>query len=110
MLSKPLNVEPQILYLVVSEYSISAVLVREEEGEQNPVYYISKRLLDAKMGYMSMERLVYTLILAAMRLKPYFQAHKIEVRSSFPLRHVLHKIEASGWLLKWTIELRQFDI
>ncbi|XP_074336611.1 uncharacterized protein LOC141673769 [Apium graveolens] len=79
MLSKPLDGESLVLYLAVSEYSISAVLVREEDGQQSPVYYVRKRLHDAETRYTSMEKLVYALILASRKLRPYFQAHRIEV-------------------------------
>ncbi|XP_074342880.1 uncharacterized protein LOC141680595 [Apium graveolens] len=110
MLSKPLDGESLILYLTVSEYSISAVLVREEDGQQSPVYYVSKRLHDAETRYTSMEKLVYALILTSRKLRPYFQAHRIEVRTAYPLRQVLHKPESSGRMLKWAIELGQFDL
>ncbi|XP_074323825.1 uncharacterized protein LOC141660733 [Apium graveolens] len=94
----------------MSEYSISAVLVREEDGQQSPVYYVSKRLHDAKTRYISMEKLVYALILASRKLRPYFQAHRVEVRTAYPLRQVLHKPESSGRMLKWAVELGQFDL
>ncbi|XP_074378647.1 uncharacterized protein LOC141720196 [Apium graveolens] len=57
-----------------------------------------------------MEKLVYALILAARKLKPYFQAHRIEVRTAYPLRHILHKPESSGRMLKWAVELGKFDL
>ncbi|XP_074368281.1 uncharacterized protein LOC141708514 [Apium graveolens] len=110
MLSKPLDGESLILYLAVSEYSISAVLVREEDGQQSPVYYVSKWLHDAETCYTSMEKLIYALILASRKLRPYFQAHRIEVRTAYLLRQVLHKPESSGRMLKWAVELGQFDL
>ncbi|XP_074337546.1 uncharacterized protein LOC141674743 [Apium graveolens] len=110
VLSNPLDGESLILYLAVSEYSISAVLVREEDGQQSPVYYVSKRLHDAETHYTSMEKLVYALILASRKLRPYFQAHRIEVRTAYPLRQVLHKPESLGRMLKWAVELGQFDL
>ena len=45
ILSKPETGEVLFLYLSTTEHAISAVLVREEEKLQKPVYYISKRLL-----------------------------------------------------------------
>ncbi|XP_074356720.1 uncharacterized protein LOC141696485 [Apium graveolens] len=110
MLSKPLDGESLILYLAVSEYSISAVLIREEDAQQSPVYYVSKRLHDVETHYTSMEKLVYALILASRKLHPYFQAHRIEVRTVYPLRKVLHKPESSGRMFKWAVELGQFDL
>ncbi|XP_074342063.1 uncharacterized protein LOC141679465 [Apium graveolens] len=101
ILAKPEDGETLILYLVVCEYYVSAVLVKEEASHQWPVYYVSKRLLDAETRYTSMEKLVYALILVARKLRPYFQAHRIEVRTAYPLRHILHKPESSGRMLKW---------
>ena len=41
-LSKPVQGEVLSLYLVVSEVAVSATLVREEEGKELPVFYVSK--------------------------------------------------------------------
>lgn len=110
LLAKPVEGETLILYLAVSDYSISAALVKEEGMDQSPVYYVSKRLLDAETRYPNIEKLVYALILASRKLRPYFQAHKIEVRTTFPLRQIMHKPEVTDRMLKWAIELGQFDI
>ncbi|XP_074337238.1 uncharacterized protein LOC141674430 [Apium graveolens] len=110
MLAKPEEVETLILYLAVSEFSVSAVLVREQASHQWPVYYVSKRLLDAETRYTSIEKLVYAPILTVQKLRPYFQAHRIEVRTAYPLRHILHKPESSGRMLNWAIELGQFNL
>ncbi|XP_074377645.1 uncharacterized protein LOC141719162 [Apium graveolens] len=48
MLSKLLDGESLILYLAVSEYSISAMLVKEEDAQQLLVNYVRKRLHDAE--------------------------------------------------------------
>ena len=48
--------------------------------------------------------------MASRKLRPYFHAHSIEVLTNYLLRHVLKKLEASGRLLKWVIELSQFKI
>ncbi|XP_074377651.1 uncharacterized protein LOC141719167 [Apium graveolens] len=57
-----------------------------------------------------MEKLVYALILMSRKLHPYFQAHRIEVHTTYPLRQVLHKPESSERMLKWAMELGQFDL
>ncbi|XP_074326953.1 uncharacterized protein LOC141664894 [Apium graveolens] len=110
MLSNPKARETLVLYLAVSDFAVSAVLVREENGIQLLVYYVSKRLADAETRYTSLEKLAYALILASRKLRPYFQAHKIEVRTSYPLRQVIHKPKSSDRILKWTVELGQFEV
>ncbi|XP_074266525.1 uncharacterized protein LOC141589801 [Silene latifolia] len=51
LLSKPEPGEPLFLYLVVTEVAVSAVLVREQDKEKKPVYYVSKSLLLAEISY-----------------------------------------------------------
>ena len=56
-----------------------------------------------------MEKLILALVTAARKLRPYFQAHTIEVPTEYPMKQVLHKPEVSGRLMKWAIELSEFD-
>ena len=57
-----------------------------------------------------MEKLILALVTAARKLRPYFQTHTIEVPTEYLMKQVLHKPETSGRLMKWAIELREFDI
>ena len=57
-----------------------------------------------------MEKLILALVTAARKLRPYFQAHTIEVPIEYPMKQVLHKPETSGRLIKWAIELSEFNI
>ena len=71
---------------------------------------MSKRLLGAESRYLSMEKLALSLVHASRKLRPYFQADPIKVYTDQPLRQVLAKPETSGRLLKWAVELGQFEI
>ena len=57
-----------------------------------------------------MEKLILELVTTTQKLRPYFQAHTIEIPTEYPMKQVLHKPETSGRLMKWAIELREFDI
>ena len=98
------------LYLTVSKWATSLVCVREDEGNQHPVYYTSKALVDAETRYSLMEKWALGLITAARKLRPYFQAHPIIVITDQPLWQTLLKSYASGRLVKWSIELSEFDL
>ncbi|XP_052297264.1 uncharacterized protein LOC127902396 [Citrus sinensis] len=89
---------------------LHSVLVREEEGVQYPIYYTSKALLDAETRYPPLEKWALALVVAARKLRPYFQAFPVSVITNQPLRQTLHKPDASGRLVKWAIELSEFDI
>ena len=110
LLSKPKDGEQLYIYLAVSEGAVSAVLVREEDGKQFPVYYVSKSLLDAETRYTQLEKLALALVTVARKLLPYFQCHPIMVHTTYPLKSILHKPELSGRLTKWTVELSEYDI
>ena len=57
-----------------------------------------------------MEKLILALVTAARKLRPYFQAHTIKVSIEYPMKQVLHKPETSRRLMKWALELSEFDI
>ena len=57
-----------------------------------------------------MEKLVLALVTTARRLRPYFQAHTIEIPTEHLMKQILHKLETSGRLVKWAIEVSEFDI
>ena len=57
-----------------------------------------------------MENLILALVTTARKLRPYFLVHTIEVPTEYPMKQVLHKPETSGRLMKWAIELSEFDI
>ena len=110
ILVSPTEGELLTLYLVVSDFSTSAVLVRDKERVQHPVYYCSRALRGAEKRYPRMEKLILALVTAARKLRPYFQAHTIEVPTEYLMKQVLHKPETSDRLMKWAIELSEFDI
>ena len=110
MLSKPIDHEHLFVYLAVLSHAISSALVREEDKIQRPVYYVSKKLVAAETNYLRIEKLAYSLLIASRKLHHYFQAHPITVYIDHPLKQVLQRPEASRRLLKWNIELSQFDL
>ncbi|KAL2248294.1 UNVERIFIED_CONTAM: hypothetical protein Sindi_2681700 [Sesamum indicum] len=64
----------------------------------------------AEKRYAQIEKLALALIVTARKLQPYFQGHRIVVLTNHPLRNVLARPEASGRLVKWAVELGEFDI
>ena len=110
LLAKPILGERLFIYLSVSAEATSAVLVTVRERKHLPIYYLSKTLQGAEKKYAEIEKFDLALINASRRLRPYFQAHSITVLTDQPLKQVLAKPNMSGRLIKWSIELSQFDI
>ena len=102
--------EELYLYIAVSQAAISAALVREEEGSQRPVYFISRAFRGAEERYPKIEKLAFALVTAARKLKPYFQAHIIIVLMDQPLKRAMSSPEAAGRMALWAIKLSELDI
>ncbi|PKA61923.1 hypothetical protein AXF42_Ash008755 [Apostasia shenzhenica] len=113
--SAPILVAPKegvvlALYLDVSDTAVSEVLLDDDKGVQHPIFYISHILLDAESRYPTLEKLALALLMTARKLRSYFQSHTIQVVTDQPLLKIVHTPEISGRLLKWSIELGEYDI
>ena len=107
---KPEDGEPLSVYLAVSGNAVSAVLVKDYEGQQHPVYYVSKSLLDAETKYSHLEKLILALIMASTKLRHYFETHAIHVKTNYPVKNVLRKPEMSGRMAKWSDKLSAYAV
>ena len=110
MLSPSKLGEELYLYIAVSQAAASATLVREKEGSQRPVYFVSRAFQGVEERYPRMEKLAFALITAARKLKPYFQAHTIIVLMDQPLKKAMSSPKAAGRMAIWAIKLSEFDI
>lgn len=79
----PREGEALFLYLFVMHETISLILVREEEGEQSPVYYTSQVLKGAELNYLPLEKLAFAVMMSVTKLQPYFESQTIEVRTNY---------------------------
>ncbi|GKV13754.1 hypothetical protein SLEP1_g24737 [Rubroshorea leprosula] len=110
LLTKAIDGEILYLYLGISNEAISSVLVKEETKQQKPIYYISSVLHGAELRYPIVEKAILAVVTSARKLRPYFQSHPIIVLTNQPLRQILQKPECSGRLIKWAVELGEFEI
>lgn len=74
----------------MNEEIVSSVLIREEEGEQKPIYYTSQVLKGFELNYPPLEKLALVIIITTTKLKPYFEAIQKEVRKNYSPRKVLY--------------------
>ena len=73
-------------------------MIREEKKVQKLVYYANRALHGAEERYPPMEKLAFALVMAARKLKPYFQAHMVVVLTDRPLRRAMSNPDADGRL------------
>ena len=67
------------LYLAVSATTMSATLIREKNGMQLLVYYVSQAFQGAKAKHPKIENIAFALIVASRKLRPNFQVNPILV-------------------------------
>nr|KYP65748.1 Retrovirus-related Pol polyprotein from transposon opus [Cajanus cajan] len=67
-------------------------------------------LSHAEKRYQMIEKLALALVTAARRLRPYFQSHQVVVKTDYPIKKILRKLELAGWMIAWSVELSEFGI
>ena len=110
VLSRPKQGEVMYLYLSVSSNTVSTVLIIETTEGQKPIYFTSKALLGPETTYQKIEKVALTLLLTARKLRQYFLARTVIVRTDQPIRQILGRPDVVGRLMKWSLELSEFDI
>ncbi|MBT0984648.1 hypothetical protein KJ032_26855, partial [Salmonella enterica subsp. enterica serovar Typhimurium] len=60
--------------------------------------------------YPKIEILILALVVAARKLRTYFQAHTVVVMTQYPLRSILHGPNTSQRVMKWALELGQYGL
>ncbi|GAU46047.1 hypothetical protein TSUD_191180 [Trifolium subterraneum] len=110
VLTRPVEGEKLYLYLAVASEAISAILIRETEQGQKPVYFVSRALQGPELRYLQIEQIALAVIMAARKLRYYFLAHSIVIRTDQPVKQLLARPDMVGRMLKWSLELAEFDI
>ena len=99
------------MYLAVSDVAVSVILFKEgEDGRQRLVFFVSKSLADEETKYNPLEQAALALRIAAKKLRSYFQTHPIVLLTNLPLRRTIHKLDLSGRMAHWAIELSEYGI
>ena len=76
-------------YIAAAHHAVSLVLIRDGNGLQKPVYYVSKSLHQTEVRYLSLEKAILVVVHATRKLPHYFQGHTMVVLTQLPLKSVL---------------------
>ena len=110
IMSSPEPNEVIFAYIAVAPYAVSLVLIRVDNGVQQPVYYVSKSLHEAKVRYLPLEKAILAVVLGTRELPHYFQAHTVVILTQLLLKTILRSADYTGRIAKWGIILGAFDI
>ncbi|XP_021714878.1 uncharacterized protein LOC110682840 [Chenopodium quinoa] len=98
------------LYTSASPKTIAVVLLIERKKIQMPVYFVSHVLSATERRYPIIEKMALAVVTAARKLRSYFDSHPMDVLTNHPLEKSLRKMDTSGLLLKWDVELSEYEI
>ena len=99
MLTTPEPEKDLFMYLSISKHAISTVLLKDQRVQQ-PIYYISKTLVNVETRYLPLEKLVLALVHATRKLPHYFQAHIVYILTEYPLQSLLKISDSMGRIAK----------
>lgn len=74
------------------------------------MYFISHAFRGAKAKYNEIEKMVFALVMATWKLKPFFQAHQIKVLTGQLLRKVIESRNNSSQMTDWAGQLADFGL
>jgi len=110
VLCKLLPGTPLRLYFEVTDRTISSVIVQEQNHVQKPIYFVSKVLQGPEVRYQAIEKATLAVVFAARRLRHYFQSFTVIAMTDLPIRKVLQKPDMADRMVRWTVELFEFDL
>jgi hypothetical protein len=74
------------------------------------VYLISEVLTRSKKFYSKIEKFCYTVIMAARKLRHYFEAHTIKFLTNQLLNKIFGNRDSSDRISKWAMELSDYVV
>ncbi|RDX62682.1 Retrovirus-related Pol polyprotein, partial [Mucuna pruriens] len=77
--------KPIYVYMSISDNAMRSIIIQEEKGEQQLVYYMSKVLQRAELRYQKIEKATLVMIITARKLSPYFQSQPVVCRVDLPI-------------------------
>ena len=99
-MSNPLTDKVLFSYIAVASHVVSLVLIRIDNGIQQPVYYVSKSLHKAEIRYVLLEKAILAVVHGTRKFPHYFQAHTVVILTQLPLRTVLRSSDYTGRISK----------
>ncbi|PWA41577.1 reverse transcriptase domain-containing protein [Artemisia annua] len=109
-ITAPVKGEILLLHVATSFDEIGAMLFAEKRTVQIPIYFVSKILPEVERSYEESERLILAVVYATRSLQRYFKDHPIRILIDKPVEWAFLKPNRSQRMVKWAIELEEYDI
>ncbi|XP_026441535.1 uncharacterized protein LOC113340625 [Papaver somniferum] len=111
-MKSPVQGRPLCLYTAFSDTVVGTLLAQEDdEGIEHTIYYFSRTLRDAELGYPKAENACLALNYSIQKFRHYLLSNKVVLISkSDPIKFLLSKPALIGRPDKWLLQMSEFDI
>jgi hypothetical protein len=113
LLVPPVHGRPLILYLTVIELGMVCVLGQQDESgrKEQAIYYLSNKFTECESRYSMVEKLCYSLVWSAKRLRQYMLYYTTWLISKMdPVKYIFEKPYMSSRIARWQVLLAEYDI
>ncbi|OMO77081.1 hypothetical protein CCACVL1_15211 [Corchorus capsularis] len=94
------------------EKSLGALLAQDSrEWKEQVVYYLSRNMIDAELGYSAIEKLCLTVYFACMKLRHYLLNERVDLICKYDVvKYMLNKPVMRNRIGKWVLALSEFSL
>ncbi|KAG7552337.1 Integrase catalytic core [Arabidopsis thaliana x Arabidopsis arenosa] len=94
-----------------SDYAVGGVLGQKIDKKLHVIYYASRTMDDAQVGYATTEKELLAVVFAFEKFRSYLVGSKVTVYTDHAaLRHIYAKKDTKPRLLRWILLLQEFDM
>jgi hypothetical protein len=112
----PVLVPPQLnkpfkLYVAADTQTIGSAIIKEFEGKERIVAYLSRKLLDPETRYLAAEKLCLCVYYTCVKFQHYLLNAECVVYSKYDvIKHMLSMPILNGMIGKWILALSEFEL
>ncbi|XP_058192046.1 uncharacterized protein LOC131309425 [Rhododendron vialii] len=112
VLMPPIIEKPLKLYISVGHQSIGCLLAQDNEnGHEQAIYYLSRRLNECEIKYKPIEKLCLTLYFSVIKLRYYMLSSTVHViAQTYIIKYILTRPILRGKQGKWLLSLIEYDL
>jgi hypothetical protein len=101
-----------IIFSFSSKDTIAGVLLQKnDQGDEQPIAFMSKNLRDSELNYTIMEKQAYALVKSLKHFRTYVGYNKIKAFVPYPaVKDVLSQQDCLGSRGKWVSQIQEYDL
>lgn len=110
ILSHPNFERPFVIQCDASATGVGSVLFQvDENGEEHPIAFMSKKLNSAQRNYSVTELECYAAVLSVKKFRPYVEGMEFKILTDHAsLKWLMSQKDLSGRLARWSLKLQSF--